>query len=92
MSADRAVRQAVARHAIGDWVRAHPAPQAEGPQPPTRADLDAATAATAAVLADPEASPMDRYHAAEAEAAIYEAAADELVAQAEAETEAEMEL
>ena len=40
---------------------------------PTLADLDEATAATAATIADPAASPMDIYRAAEAEQAAYEA-------------------
>ena len=95
MTPDRlAVGQASAQRAIGDWVREHQAPAAgaEGPQLPARADLDAATAATAAVLADSGASLMDVYRAAEAEAATYEAASDELVVQAEAETEAELEI
>jgi hypothetical protein len=37
---------------------------------PTGADLDAATARTAAVIADPLASPADRLRAAELEAAV----------------------
>jgi hypothetical protein len=64
----------------------------EGPQLPVRADLDAATAATAAILADPGADLMDRYRAAQTEAAIYEAAPAGLVIQAETETEAEVEI
>jgi hypothetical protein len=43
--------------------------------PPSRADLDAATAATAAAMADPAASPLDRMKAAAAEEALYQAAA-----------------
>jgi len=86
------VRQGTAQQAVGGWVRSHPQAAAQGPQLPGRTDLDAATAATAAVLADPAASLMDRYHAAEAEAATYRAAADAVVVQAEAETEAELEL
>ena len=43
-------------------------------RPPSRADLDAAAAATAAAMADPAASPLDRMKAAEAEEALYEAA------------------
>jgi hypothetical protein len=38
---------------------------------PTRADLDAATARTAAVLADPSACPAARERAAELEEALY---------------------
>jgi hypothetical protein len=38
---------------------------------PTRADLDAATAQTAAVLADPDASRAEREHAAEMEQATH---------------------
>jgi hypothetical protein len=41
-----------------------------GPDLPTRADLDAATAATVAAIADPAATPMDVYRAAEAEEAV----------------------
>ena len=37
---------------------------------PTRADLDAATARTAAVIADPSASPADVERAAELEEAV----------------------
>jgi hypothetical protein len=44
--------------------------RAAGPDLPTRADLDAATAATVAVIADPAATAMDRYRAAEAEEAV----------------------
>ena len=40
-------------------------------QLPTRADLDAATARTAAVLADPAATRADRVHAAEMEQAVH---------------------
>ena len=40
-------------------------------QLPTRADLDAATATTAAVMADPAVGLADRYLAAEAEEAAY---------------------
>jgi hypothetical protein len=58
---------------------------------PTRADLDAATARTAAVLADPGATAADREHAAEMEQAVHmrylerPGAAAELQAEAEAE-------
>jgi hypothetical protein len=40
---------------------------------PTAADLDAATAATAAALADPAATPQDIHAAAEHEQAIHQA-------------------
>jgi hypothetical protein len=40
---------------------------------PTRADLDAATAATAAAIADPSACPADVKRAAELEAAVFAA-------------------
>lgn len=50
-----------------------------------RADYARATLNTRAVLADPEASPMDRYRAAAAEEAAARAAA-----QAEPELEAEL--
>jgi hypothetical protein len=38
---------------------------------PTRADLDAATARTAAVMADPSATRAEREHAAEMEQAAH---------------------
>ena len=44
-----------------------------GPQLPTRADLDRATAVTAAVIADPASGPADIYRAAELEAAVLSA-------------------
>ena len=40
---------------------------------PTRADLDAATAATAAAIADPSACPADVERAAELEEAVFAA-------------------
>jgi hypothetical protein len=43
---------------------------------PTRADLDAATARTAAAMADPSASLADRERAAELEEAVLEAYQD----------------
>jgi hypothetical protein len=46
---------------------------AEGPLLPTRADLDRATAVTAATITDPAAGPADIYRAAEVEAAILSA-------------------
>jgi hypothetical protein len=59
----------------------------EGPRLPTRADLDRATAATAATIADPGSGPADIYRAAEMEAAILSAYWH--VPGAEAELEAE---
>ena len=55
--------------------RADPPRQArvEGPQLPTRADLDRATAVTAATIADPACDPADTYRAAEVEAAVLSA-------------------
>jgi len=38
---------------------------------PTRADLDAATAATAAAIADPASGPLDVLRAAQAEEAVH---------------------
>ena len=61
--------------------------QAEGPQLPTRADLDRATAVTAAAIADPASGLADIYRAAEMEAAILSAYWH--VPGAEAELEAE---
>ena len=45
----------------------------EGPQLPTRGDLDRATALTAATIADPASGPPDIYRAAEIEAAVLSA-------------------
>ena len=61
--------------------------RAEGPQLPTRADLDKATAVTAAMIADPASGPADIYRAAETGAAILSAYWH--VPSAEAELEAE---
>jgi hypothetical protein len=58
---------------------------------PTRADLDAATARTAAVLADPGATPADREHAAETEQAIHIRYLQRPGADAELQAEAEAE-
>jgi hypothetical protein len=58
---------------------------------PTRADLDAATANTAAVLADPSASRAEREHAAEMEQAALILYLQRPGADAELQTEAEME-
>jgi hypothetical protein len=56
-----------------------------GPDLPTRADLDAVTANTAAVLADPAAGRADRIRAAEAEEAVLTAYARRPGAEAELE-------
>ena len=58
---------------------------------PTRADLDAATARTAAVLADPAATFADREHAAELEHAIHIGYLRRPGADAELQAEAELE-
>jgi hypothetical protein len=46
-------------------------PAAPWPGLPTRADLDAATAATAAAIADPAAGPAEILRAAQAEEAVH---------------------
>jgi hypothetical protein len=46
-------------------------PAAQWPGLPTRADLDAATAATAAAIADPAAGPAEILRAAQAEEAVH---------------------
>lgn len=46
-------------------------PAAQWPGLPTRADLDAATAATAAAIADPASGPAGILHAAQAEEAVH---------------------
>jgi hypothetical protein len=46
-------------------------PAARWPGLPTRADLDAATAATAAAIADPVAGPAEILRAAQAEEAVH---------------------
>ena len=51
----------------------------------TRSDLEAATARTAAAMADPSASPIDRMRAAEAEEAALTAYLQRPEAQAELE-------
>ena len=58
---------------------------------PTRAQLDAATATTAAVLADPAASRAQREHAAEMEQAAHILYLQRSGADAELQAEAEME-
>jgi hypothetical protein len=66
-----------------------PSAEAEaGPQLPTAADLDAATAATAAAMADPAVSQAEIDHLIEMEAATYDACPDAVVAEYEAEAEA----
>ena len=59
----------------------------EGPELPTRADLERATAVTAAAIADPASGPVDIYRAAEMEAAILSAYWHVPGAQAELEAE-----
>jgi len=61
--------------------------RAEGPQLPTRADLDRATAVTAATIADPASGPADIYRAAEIEEAVLSAYWHVPGAQAELEAE-----
>jgi|HubBroStandDraft_6_1064221.scaffolds.fasta_scaffold1216031_2 hypothetical protein len=46
-------------------------PAAQWPELPTKADLDAATAATAAAIADPSAGPTEILRAAQAEEAVH---------------------
>jgi hypothetical protein len=58
---------------------------------PTRADLDAATARTAAVLADPAASRAQREHAAELEQAVHILYLQRPGTDAELQAEAELE-
>ena len=69
--------------------RADPPHQArvEGPELPSRADLDRATAVTAAAIADPASGPADIYRAAEIEAAVLSAYWHVPGAQAELEAE-----
>ena len=59
---------------------------------PTRADLDAATAATAAAIADPSASLADVERAAELEEATHAAYLQRPEADAELQLEAELEV
>jgi hypothetical protein len=58
---------------------------------PTRAQLDAATARTAAVMADPRASRAQREHAAEMEQAAHILYLQRRGADAELQAEAELE-
>lgn len=60
-------------------------------QLPARADLDAATARTAAVMADPSATPAERQHAAEMEQAVHNLYLQRPGADAELQAEAQME-
>jgi len=90
----RAERAALAQAGVAALLEAIPAPrdpEAEGPQLPTPADLDAATAATAAAIADRTATLADVERLAEAEAATY-AACPEYPAAYDPEAEMEAEL
>lgn len=60
-------------------------------QLPTRAELDAATARTAAANANPAATPAERKHAAEMEEALLRLYLQRPGADAELQAEAEME-
>ena len=62
-----------------------PSPEAEGPRLPTRADLDVATSATAAAIADPDATVLDVHQAAELEEATFKAYLHQPEAEAELE-------
>ena len=64
-------------------------PRAEGPRLPTLAELNRATRATGAVLADPESTIQDVHRAAELEAATLHAYWQTPGAQAKAELERE---
>lgn len=66
-------------------------PAADWAALPTRADLDAATARTAAVMADPAATRAERVHAAEMEAAVHLLYLQRPGADAELQAEAELE-
>ncbi len=63
----------------------------EGPRLPTRAEVIRASKATAAILADPDATLADLYPAAEAEAATFHAYEHRHGAQVRAELEREIE-
>jgi hypothetical protein len=58
---------------------------------PSRGELDAATAATAATISDPAATRTDVYRAAEAEEAVHTAYLERPGADAELQAEAELE-
>jgi hypothetical protein len=58
---------------------------------PTRADLDAATANTAAAMTDPSATPAERVQAAETEQAVHLLYLQRPGADAELQAEAELE-
>ena len=92
-------RGAQAQAVIADYIRGQlelpgmrVSPEAAaGPQLPGRADLDAATAATATAIADPTASPAEVERLAEAEEATYAACPDyPALYDPEAETEIEI--
>jgi len=76
----RAERAALAQAGVAALLGEIPEPrrelEAEGPQLPTPADLDAATAATAAAIADRTATLADVERLAAAEAATYAACPD----------------
>jgi len=76
----RAERAALAQAGVAALLGEIPEPrrelEAEGPQLPTPADLDAATAATAAAIADCTATRAEVERLAEAEAATYAACPD----------------
>ena len=76
----RAERAALAQAGVAALLGEIPEPrrelEAEGPQLPTPADLDAATAATAAAIADRTATLADVERLAEAEGATYAACPD----------------
>jgi hypothetical protein len=95
----RTERAALAQAGVAALLAQIPEPRAEladvgrariGPQLPTTADLDAATAATAAAMADPAVSQAEVDHLIEMEAATYDACPDAVVAEYEAEAEAEI--
>ena len=75
MTGHSAERGARAQAAIAAFLAQIPEPRlsAEGPQLPTRADLDVTTAATAAAIADPAASVLDVHQAATLEEATFTA-------------------
>jgi hypothetical protein len=82
MTARSAERAAFAQGAVTAFLAAiageqplpgMPSPVAEGPQLPTRADLDVATSATAAAIADPDTAVLGVHQAAELEEATFKA-------------------
>ena len=96
----RAERAALAQAGVAALLGQIPEPRAEladvghariGPQVPTAADLDAATTATAAAIADCTATRAEVERLAEAEAATYAACPDyPSLYDPEAEAEAEI--